>query len=222
MKYQELNPAQLANAKLIDKAVVEIGLTNAFLRAGILAVCSKESGFKMVKEISYSNTPTSRIRQIFGLKNYTDLQIEALKKSDMDFFNVVYNRKDLGNLQVGDGYRFRGRGFNQLTGRANYTIIGKGIGIDIVSNPDLMDDPYIAAKALAYYFRSTIVNAQMSGRFTLRYGIVTTGQIKDILQGSRIAHNANMGFGKAPEQDPTGGFQITIADAPSYLPLTQV
>jgi predicted chitinase len=222
MKYQDLNPAQLANAKLIDKAVVEIGLTNAFLRAGILAVVGKESGFKMGSEISYANTPDHRIREVFGNARFIGYDINTLKKSDRDFFNVVYNRKDLGNLQPGDGYKFRGRGFNQLTGRANYTIIGKAIGVDIVTNPDLMDNPEIAAKALAYYFRSTIVNAQMSGRFTLRYGIVTTGQIKDILQGARIAHNANMGFARPPEQDSTGGYQITIADAPSYLPLTQV
>lgn len=222
MKYQDLNPAQLANAKLIDKAVVEIGLTNAYLRAGILAVVGKESGFNMVREISYSNTPASRIREVFGNARFMGYDIDILKKSDKDFFNVVYNRKDLGNINPGDGWKFRGRGFNQLTGRANYTIIGKGIGIDIVTNPDLMDTPEIAAKALAYYFRSTIVNAQFSGIFTFRYGIVTTSQIKDILQGARIAHNANMGFARPPEKDPTGGYAITIATAPTYLPLTQV
>lgn len=61
-------------------------------------------------------------------------------------------RLDLGNIQPGDGPRYRGRGFIQLTGRANYTTYGSRLGIDLVNNPDLALDKTVAAKILALYF----------------------------------------------------------------------
>lgn len=221
MKFTELNPDQIANAKLINKALLDIGLTNPFLRAGILAVASKESGFKLFHETSYRNTPNDRILSVFGADRFRGFDVGTLKKNDVDFFNLVYNRKDLGNGPF-DGYKFRGRGFNQLTGRYNYSQTGSKIGFDLIANPDLLDSPEVAAKALAQFFRGSIVAGQMSGKFLLRYGILTTGQIKDIQTGAHVAHWANAGFGVKPENDPTGGWQVTSADASSYLPLTQV
>ena len=61
-------------------------------------------------------------------------------------------RTDLGNIQAGDGARFRGRGFVQITGRANYTHFGAEIGKDLVTNPDLALEPAIAAEILALFF----------------------------------------------------------------------
>lgn len=56
--------------------------------------------------------------------------------------------KVLGNTKRGDGYRYRGRGFVQITGRANYAKAGKILGIDLVGNPDLALDPWVAARIL--------------------------------------------------------------------------
>ena len=61
-------------------------------------------------------------------------------------------RGDLGNTQPGDGMRFKGRGFIQLTGRANYEEYGRKLGVDLVGNPDLALDPKISAKILVEYF----------------------------------------------------------------------
>lgn len=71
------------------------------------------------------------------------------------------NRADLGNNQPGDGRRYKGRGFVQITGRANYRTYGRkvdelwqaGGAIDLESNPDQALDPDIAAAVLAVYFR---------------------------------------------------------------------
>ncbi len=70
------------------------------------------------------------------------------------YFTKMYEgRADLGNTEVGDGPKFRGRGYIQITGRLNYTNYGKAIGVDLVANPDLALDPAISAHVLALFFR---------------------------------------------------------------------
>ncbi|MFP5502161.1 MAG: glycoside hydrolase family 19 protein [Candidatus Sericytochromatia bacterium] len=61
-------------------------------------------------------------------------------------------RKDLGNTRPGDGVRYKGRGFIQLTGRANYRSYGAKLGVDLERNPDLALDPKVSAEVLVRYF----------------------------------------------------------------------
>lgn len=63
-------------------------------------------------------------------------------------------RKDLGNTEVGDGVKFKGRGYIQLTGRANYTKFSKFCNEDCVTNPDLVSTKFPMLSA-AYFFNST-------------------------------------------------------------------
>lgn len=63
-------------------------------------------------------------------------------------------RKDLGNTQPGDGVRFKGRGYIQLTGRANYTKFSTFCGEDCVANPDLVATKFPMMSA-GYFFNST-------------------------------------------------------------------
>jgi hypothetical protein len=69
------------------------------------------------------------------------------------YFTKLYEgRGDLGNTQPGDGVRYHGRGFLQLTGRANYRAYGRKLGLPLEKNPDLALDPDAAARILACYF----------------------------------------------------------------------
>ena len=61
-------------------------------------------------------------------------------------------RADLGNVNPGDGIKYHGRGYIQLTGRANYSTYGKKLGVDLEGDPDLAMDPEISALVLACYF----------------------------------------------------------------------
>jgi hypothetical protein len=71
-------------------------------------------------------------------------------------FDLYDRRQDLGNEGAPDGERFKGRGFVQLTGRANYHVHGQAIGLDtqLLENPELANDPAIAAKLLASFLKS--------------------------------------------------------------------
>jgi peptidoglycan L-alanyl-D-glutamate endopeptidase CwlK len=69
-------------------------------------------------------------------------------------FSLYDNRKDLGNKGPTDGADFKGRGFIQLTGRANYTKLGAQIGKNLVENPNLANDPEVAAEILAAFLKN--------------------------------------------------------------------
>ena len=65
-------------------------------------------------------------------------------------------RSDLGNNQPGDGKRFMGRGYIQITGRANYRDFGKMIGEDLITNPARAEDPNVAAKIAIAYWKNRV------------------------------------------------------------------
>lgn len=119
------------------------------------AVAEGESGLDYRKtEASYGGTSNERIRKIFSsTRRLTDSQLNEIKSSEEKFFNYIYGDagagKILGNTQDGDGYRYRGRGFIQLTGRYNYTKYANVTGYDVANNPDLMIQDKDAGYALA-------------------------------------------------------------------------
>lgn len=61
-------------------------------------------------------------------------------------------RIDLGNTQKGDGPRFRGRGLLHITGRANYTVCGQALGLDLISKPELLEQPVPAARSAGWFW----------------------------------------------------------------------
>jgi putative chitinase len=63
-------------------------------------------------------------------------------------------RKDLGNVQPGDGKRYKGRGIFQLTGRANYRVMGQRLGYELEHKPELAADPMISIKTACEYWNS--------------------------------------------------------------------
>lgn len=74
-------------------------------------------------------------------------------------YDIKYNprkAKVLGNKYPGDGERYHGRGYIQLTGRHNYEQAGKALGIDLLNNPDLASDPDLAAKIAVWYWNTRV------------------------------------------------------------------
>lgn len=67
-------------------------------------------------------------------------------------------RGDLGNLQPGDGRRFKGRGLLQITGRANYARCGTGLGLDLLRSPELLESPAGACRSAGWYWKVRNLN----------------------------------------------------------------
>ena len=68
--------------------------------------------------------------------------------------------KSMGNTEPGDGWKYRGRGFIQITGKNNYARYGKMIGVDLISNPDQANDPAVAAKLASAFVMTGLKGKQ--------------------------------------------------------------
>lgn len=75
------------------------------------------------------------------------------------YFEKYEGRKDLGNIQKGDGFKFRGRGYIQVTGRANYTLLSKDMRIDFVNNPDMLSQEANAMISAVWYWNKNKLNS---------------------------------------------------------------
>jgi predicted chitinase len=85
--------------------------------------------------------------------------VEVGNKEYFNRYDPEHNPKKakiLGNVKKGDGLRYKGRGFIQITGRDNYNRAGQALGIDLVNNPKLASNPEVAAKIAVWYWKSRV------------------------------------------------------------------
>ena len=139
----------------IPDTAKEFGITTNLRLAHFLAQCALESsGFTaIVENLSYS---AQRLLQVFP-KYFRGVDPNDYARNPEKIGNRVYaNRMGNGDEASGDGFKFRGRGYIQLTGKNNYTSFSQFVGEDCVANPDLVATKYPLASA-AFYFNSNNV-----------------------------------------------------------------
>ena len=136
----------------IPDTAKKFNITNNLRLAHFLSQCGHESGgFKAVSEnLNYS---ADGLKKIFGKYFPGNLNESYAKQPEKIASRVYGNRMGNGDEASKEGYKFRGRGYIQLTGKANYTKFTQFIGEDCVENPDLVATKYPLASA-AFFFDS--------------------------------------------------------------------
>jgi len=152
----------------VQSALARFNINTPMQVAGWIAQCAHESaGFKTLTEnLNYSADtmavvwptrfailgPDKKPVKVKG-KNQPNKFALALHRKPEMIANAVYsNRMGNGNIESGEGWKFRGRGLKQLTGKFNHIQASKGLGIDLVTNPDLLLEPQWAALSAAWFW----------------------------------------------------------------------
>ena len=151
--------------QMIPDTAAKFQINTPLRLAHFLAQCGHESGgFKATQEnLNYS---AKGLNGIF--KKYFPTLESALpyeRKPEKIASKVYGGRMGNGPESSGEGYKFRGRGYIQLTGKENYTAFGKAIGEDILSNPDVVASKYALLSA-AWFFSKNGLHKMADGGAT--------------------------------------------------------
>ena len=141
---------------------------------------------------------------------------------DKAYFTRMYEgRSDLGNTRRGDGARYHGRGYIQLTGRGNYHEYGQKLGFPLEQKPDLAKTPEVAAAVLADYFRARAVDQSAENedwemvRRKVNGGLNGWEQFRDLVRKLEAATGRN--GRREPEPRPARRISRTLQLASPYM-----
>ena len=210
---------QAANINLLITTMEAHGIKNPYSQAGILAVIGKETNYIPKNEqMDYTKERLPEVWGVFsktgikvkkglGKDNYNDLAVKY-EHNPEKLANFVYGQKPTGmrddayeNTQPGDGWKYRGRGFNQVTFKSGYRILGKEIGMDLITNPDAMNDPKVAADVGIRFFKNRFKEKGLDlNKFT------------DVDSALVMFAKANAGWGS----DPTSAIAAARKKAPAF------
>ncbi|NVN89270.1 MAG: glycoside hydrolase family 19 protein [Desulfuromonadales bacterium] len=142
----------------LNSAMTHFDITGSQRMAAFLAQVAHESGqlSKLSENLNYS---AKRLTQVWPNRFPTLEKALPYEKNPEKLANRVYaDRLGNGNENSGDGWRFRGRGLIQLTGRGNYRAAGQGTGLPLEQQPELLSQPDAAALSAAWFWKSHGLN----------------------------------------------------------------
>lgn len=143
---------------LVD--ATKAGITSPTELANFMAQVSAESqGLTRLEEGLRYTQGTSQIPVRYahreGDQALEAARSDALKGKPETLAELMYGGR-MGNNERGDGYKYRGRGYMQLTGKDNYEAAGKALGFDLAKDPDLASDPGNASKIATWYWQNRV------------------------------------------------------------------
>lgn len=152
-------------APVLSAAMARYEIDSPDRIASFVAQIGHESGQfnRLVESLIYS-TP-QRLMRVWPKRFPSEAMAAPYVRNESRLANYVYaNRLGNGDADSGDGFRFRGRGLIQITGRSNYAACGRALGLDLLNQPDLLVDPANAALSAAWFWNARGLNALADDR----------------------------------------------------------
>jgi putative chitinase len=146
-------------ASALAPALERFEITSDARLCSFLAQTGHESGQfnHLVEGLSYS---AARLTRVWPRRFPTEAAAMPYARNEIALANNVYaNRLGNGDAASGDGYRYRGRGIIQITGRSNYAAVGAALKLDLIGKPDLLVEKANAALSAAWFWHSRGLNA---------------------------------------------------------------
>lgn len=124
--------------------------------ASFVGQCQHESGnFRWLEEnLNYS---ADALMRTWSSRFPTRQIADEYARNPEKIANKVYGGR-MGNTEDGDGWKYRGRGIKQLTGKENYQRCGAGLGVDLVDDPDLLLEPKYACLSAGWFWNKHNLN----------------------------------------------------------------
>lgn len=166
LKQMHIDPA-LADA--FNETFERFGILTPLQQASWIGQCGHECGnFKIMEEnLNYRAATLLKLfpktpKRAWG---FTPEEAAAYEKQPKRIANRIYSNR-MGNRDEasGDGWRFRGSGFLQLTGHSNFYHAGKALGVDFVMEPELVRTPKYAAQTAGWFWQTHKLNQTADGR----------------------------------------------------------
>jgi putative chitinase len=166
LKQMHIDPT-LADA--FNETFERFGILTPLQQASWIGQCGHECGnFKIMEEnLNYRAATLLKLfprtpKRAWG---FTPEEAAAYEKQPKRIANRIYGNR-MGNRDEasGDGFRFRGSGFLQLTGHSNFYHAGKALGVDFVMEPELVRTPKYAAQTAGWFWQTHKINQHADGR----------------------------------------------------------
>jgi predicted chitinase len=201
------------DTKLLD-ALTSSGITDRRAQANVLAQIQAESG-GVPKSENLKYTPEQLLKTFPNKFRNIQEAREVAAGGEEAIGERVYGGR-MGNLASGEGYKYRGRGLIQLTGKENYKKFSDILGIDLVGKPELANDPDIARRIAVAYFtdkQKSGVDLTQSGAVSKAVGHVDIGGV----ESSKRAAMADLIASKIPGAANGGVFRGPMSGYPAVL-----
>ena len=172
------NAGQVAGVfvPVLNTAMLRYQIVGANRIAAFIAQVGHESGHlaRLVENLNYSadglaNTWPSRYGEPDGKGGFVKVQVAGKVRNKPNplaliaarkpehIANIVYGNR-VGNTAPGEGWKYRGRGLIQITGKNNYPACGEALGLDLIAHPELLEKPQHACMSAAWFWATNGLN----------------------------------------------------------------
>ena len=161
MTYDQLDALGIDHKWLgpLEETFAKYDISTSQRQSSFIGQCAHESGnFRILEEnLNYS---AARLMAVWPSR-FPSLDVaEQYANNPEKLANKIYSgRMGNGNEESGEGYAYRGRGLIQMTGKEAYANCGSGLGMDFLSNPDLLSTPEYAALSAGWFWGKRGLNA---------------------------------------------------------------